>query len=422
MVDNEHSLHVKAAARLKEAWRKSKPYHDSIASFVGEASKVIRLSPHIGARLGHVSTGISVAVAAYNLLDRVRSANSMSPWDFWEQDQIQDNYAMLHPYLERWATQLGIEAESVVCEDTYRGIIRGRIGDAFEAYWEVTQNNDLLAGEAKDIRVLKSDLGVLSDRVRALFWADFDGPITAQEGRMTLDRPLPSGLIETSNLRKVRRRVLPFMEDGETRSFMLVGPPGSGKSLVARQLLAGTKHSVIRLSAHSVDDLSRNDGGWLSKYATLESLAKATKPDVLILDDLDHTKADTQIKLLHALEELRGHVKWLLATVNNPARLKYALRRPERFDDVINVGAVGADEVMHVMGFLVPVAVDAWPIAYVNELHKRLDKMQIPRGSVEYQQEVADLDRRQAELRRAMLDEGSGKEEDDDYDELVGLG
>ncbi len=141
-----------------------------------------------------------------------------------------------------------------------------------------------------------------------------------------------------------------------TKGLLLSGPPGCGKTLIAKALASETEVNFI--AAHSAALLSRYVGD--SERAVREIFQKARQaaPCVLFLDELDalvpargtdsFTSGVSERVLsqflveLDGVEELRGVL--VLGATNRPDMLDPALRRPGRFDLEIAVPLPNRDE------------------------------------------------------------------------------
>jgi len=129
---------------------------------------------------------------------------------------------------------------------------------------------------------------------------------------------------------------------------ILAGPPGTGKSLLARAVAGECSAHIEVVSGPSL--LSKWVGETEAALRGIFERAREHAPAVILFDEIDclgasRAAADAQhqksmvtqlLALLDGLEE-RGQV-FVLATTNRPQDIDPALRRPGRFDQVVWMG------------------------------------------------------------------------------------
>ena len=134
------------------------------------------------------------------------------------------------------------------------------------------------------------------------------------------------------------------------KGVLLVGPPGCGKTLLAKAVANHTKATFIRMVGSELAQKYIGEGGRMVRE--LFSLAKEKAPSVIFLDEIDaigakrldgSTSGDREVQrtLMQLLAELDGFdalqdVK-IIAATNRPDILDDALLRPGRFDRVIEI-------------------------------------------------------------------------------------
>ena len=134
------------------------------------------------------------------------------------------------------------------------------------------------------------------------------------------------------------------------KGILLVGPPGCGKTLLAKAVANHTDATFIRMVGSELAQKYIGEGGRMVRE--LFSLAKETAPSIIFLDEIDaigakrldgSTSGDREVQrtLMQLLAELDGfdvleNVK-IIAATNRPDILDEALLRPGRFDRVIEI-------------------------------------------------------------------------------------
>ena len=134
------------------------------------------------------------------------------------------------------------------------------------------------------------------------------------------------------------------------KGVLLVGPPGCGKTMLAKAVAGQTNASFIRMVGSELAQKYIGEGGRMVRE--LFSLAKEKSPAIIFLDEIDAigakrldsaTSGDREVQrtLMQLLAELDGfdsleNVK-IIAATNRPDILDDALLRPGRFDRVIEI-------------------------------------------------------------------------------------
>ena len=134
------------------------------------------------------------------------------------------------------------------------------------------------------------------------------------------------------------------------KGVLLVGPPGCGKTMIAKAVASQTKASFIRMVGSELAQKYIGEGGRMVRE--LFSLAKEKSPCIIFLDEIDaigakrldsSTSGDREVQrtLMQLLAELDGfdaleNVK-IIAATNRPDILDDALLRPGRFDRIIEI-------------------------------------------------------------------------------------
>ena len=134
------------------------------------------------------------------------------------------------------------------------------------------------------------------------------------------------------------------------KGVLLVGPPGCGKTMIAKAVAAQTEATFIRMVGSELAQKYIGEGGRMVRE--LFSLAREKSPAIIFLDEIDAigakrldaaTSGDREVQrtLMQLLAELDGFdaldsVK-IIAATNRPDILDDALLRPGRFDRIIEI-------------------------------------------------------------------------------------
>lgn len=208
---------------------------------------------------------------------------------------------------------------------------------------------------------------------------------------------------ESKMANSVLERSKAFLDHGYSRSVMLYGRPGTGKSSAMRYVAKKFGKLSLRINVSELQHLSAGD---------MISAIEMLQPDTLLIDDFDRMSRPE--KLLNELERFNKKIKLFIVSVNHIEKLDSAVIRPGRFDDHIEVEDIDSEIVSKLIGPGVPKEIHdrlaKFPIAYVTEFHKRKEVL----GMEKAIEEVEELEKRISHISKKMKEDSDDDDEDDE--------
>lgn len=317
--------------------------------------------------LDWLGVGLRAFGIALNIREETRRAGAGDPWRYFndlrglEWTEVPEEYRRL--VIEHCGeTELdeaywdGEQDSAFVC----RGMIDG------EVFAWIGEANAILDGPYVMTTRQVESYRALGQRL----WRKFGSThLLYGNSGLATDPFVDDGVIATTQMTDLATRMRGFLDAGEARSYLLGGPPGTGKSVAIRWLIEQLGLTSVRID---MSVFARIHGSNASTLATsLETLLRLLRPRAMILDDLD--RVTVTASLLAFLELARRTCAIVIASANSVSAMMGAAVRPGRFDDIVRIDRL--DPV--VLRSLIPGDVDlydrlcALPAAYVVEFAKR---------------------------------------------------
>ena len=255
----------------------------------------------------------------------------------------------------------GDEAETLIVRARIlHGLGRGK--EALGAYAQAVAKNPTL--EDLELKSLLSarvrEVTPVGDRPRMRVISNDD--TDESEMRRLLHPELePVSFADVGGLADVKRQIerriiMPFQKPSIFERFkkrvgggiLLYGPPGCGKTLLARATAGECKATFFNVAIHDILDMYIGESE--RKLHAIFDKARSKPPSVLFFDELEalaakrqHTREATSAKLVSQfLAEMDGYAQnnhgvLILGATNVPWAVDAAFRRPGRFDRVLFV-------------------------------------------------------------------------------------
>jgi transitional endoplasmic reticulum ATPase len=194
--------------------------------------------------------------------------------------------------------------------------------------------------EAADLRQALSEMGG-KDRplIQPVQWEDLVVDEDVERDLRTLVR-----LLDDPDA--ARRIGLPM-----TTGLLLLGPPGTGKTMIARLIATQTRRSFYPLT--SADVLGGNQGDSVKRVSQIFARAKENSPSLIFIDEMDGLmpraaglvgQHDIQVTEQFMVEISNLHPEqnvFLVGTTNHPDHIDPRVLRGGRFSEKIEIGLPG---------------------------------------------------------------------------------
>lgn len=304
-------------------------------------------------------------------------------------------------------TSINLCAEkTIIIQNTKNKLVKGTIYNTdIDVFW--TEGKSDTDGAALDPYCDKENKDILVDKIGDILWQEMDSEhLILEKGGQLIPykEELDFQPIETNGIISLENRIRKFLNKNIVRSYLLEGPPGTGKT-------SGIIYLVQKLGLRSIrlNPAHLYKGKWDDKEEitdNLEILLNVLKPDAIVMDDIDRAYLGTG-DYLRIFEILRKYCKVILATCNNKNSIIGAVLRVGRFDDHIEIRYLEKEVVSKMLEpddqDLVPRFVK-WPIAYIQN-YKTIKSVI---GKEEARAELNDLEERIFDIERKTKHENGG--------------
>jgi hypothetical protein len=349
-------------------------------------------------KLDYFSIGATLANVSLKIYDEISKLNTSDPQSFFDPK----NHYIVPYSLEKTLFQFLQEQEILLVNDKIslnRGVLSG-----IEVFWiqkESTKERSFCKFEDRESLIME---------IGKLLWAaSGTNNITLDKmGELvSSDENLNFEVIETKAMKELEKRLVSFQKYGEngiTRSYLLEGPPGTGKSSAAMHIIKKLGLKSLRASLASINE-PRADGTYISVSANLEVLLNALQPDIIIIDDIDRGYVGEQT-ILKLFETARKYCKIIMATCNNKNSMIGAMLRVGRFDDHVEINRLDPEVVAGMLDeedYDLAEKMSNWPIAYIQN-YKTVKKVM---GREQARLEIDDMENRIYEIERKSLNESN---------------
>lgn len=349
----------KASARAKKWARYLK-----IAGDAGVIAMSLRDKP---TPLDWLAVGARAISLGLTIVDERRRAIANDPWKYFE-DIRGDEWTEVPEEFKRLvvesATHLAVDEAYWDGDEQSAYVCRGKIGDEQVAW--VGEAGQIVDGPYVLSKREPETYRALGDRL----WKRLGGHhvLYGPQGLVS-DHFLDGCVMETAQMRTLQTRMKAFLAADEPRSYLLGGPPGTGKSVAIRWLVASLGLSSVRIDLGVLARLHGYHSG--SVVTSLETLLRLLRPRAMILDDLDRVAVNAP--LLAFLELARKTCVVVIASANSVQSMMGAAVRPGRFDDIVRIERLDGEVLRTLLAEDLDLVerMAALPAAYVVEFVKR---------------------------------------------------
>jgi hypothetical protein len=350
----------KANARSKK-WAR-------VLKLVGEAGALVMSLRDKPTPLDWFAVGARAVSLAMSVADERRRLQAASPWSYFQRHNGDGTWlevpAEFKSLVFKNATSLAVDEAYWDGEDGSAYVCHALIGTERVAW--VAEGKQMVDGPYVLTRRADETYRALGDRL----WKSFAGfhVLYGSQGLVS-DHFVGDPVVDTAQMRDLQQRMRKFLAANEPRSYLLGGPPGTGKSIAIRWLVGALGLTSVRIDLGVLARSHSHDSDAMT--TSLDTLLRLLRPQALILDDLDRVPVNAP--LLAFLELARKTCMVVIASANSVQAMMGAAVRPGRFDDIVRVDRLDPAVLRTLLADDHDLAerLEAVPAAYVVEFVKR---------------------------------------------------
>lgn|GEM_PF-3036738 len=357
---------MKAKSKNVKTLRRFERFVD-IASDAGSIAMNLRAHP---TRLELIGVGLRALGLVMRIHTERRESASKWPWSYFESDAARPDWieppAELQPLFLDYAAGIAVDRDYWDGVEDSARVVTGLIGDEIVAWIE--DDDSVLDGPYVRRERAAATYRALGDRM----WRQLGCQNLAFSRSGLVPDPFvdgDAGVVPTAQVIELGDRLRRFLDADVRRSYLFVGPPGTGKSSAVRLLTRALSLRTLRVDVSALGDLA--SGSDDSVTASLTALVQILRPEALVLDDIDRASVDGE--LLQFLELAHRACRVVLATANCTNNMLGAALRPGRFDEVHEISRLDAQVLRRLLGDDADLAerMATLPVAYVGEFVER---------------------------------------------------